>query len=362
MELQNTQEQEVNLVDNAVNPAAGATETHTAEPIKKSLREEISENLRVAKERQENPDDKTVSQKSNKESKNPLGMVDKEGRLQSAVSAGDNKDPSVKPIDAPISWKAEMKAKWAALPPDIQGEITRREKEMEKKISEVDGERHFGRTLKEVINPYTPLFAMSNATPESGIKEMLGYAQILQMGNPQQKGQLLWQLAQRWNADMKFTPQVATNPQNQIVLLQNELHKTQGELARLPQTLKQQQESDNIKNIIDAFAADPKNVHYDKVKPVMAALLSGGNAKDMQDAYEKACYADSEIRPLLLKAQQDAAEKDRIAKQKDKAASARNAGSSVKGSGGLNGHVQVNQPKRTLREELQANFRAATAH
>lgn len=330
---------------------------------KSSLRDEIKANYKEAKEWETETYIQPLKKGKPKEIKSEF---DKRPSVQNVVSRPDNKPVQAasasvtEGLKPPISLKANEKEKWNTLPKEWQETLIRRESEVEKKMTVMDEERHYGRKIKEVVTPYSPLFAMSNTKPEDGIKEMLNYAQILQMGNPQQKGQLLWQLAQRWNADMKFTPQVAAQPQNQMVLMQQELQKTKDELARLPETLKQRQEAEQVQSIIDAFANDPKNVHYEKVKPVMAALLQAGTAKDMQDAYDKACFADPELRTSLISEQQKAADEKRKAEQKAKADAARKAASSVTGSPGTRlVSNNTNGTGRSLKDDLRANYRAA---
>ena len=328
------------------------TQISEEKPSKKTLREDIQDQVRAAKDREADPETKPA-----RKTKNPLELPKQERSIPSTQSS----QPEEKPLNAPISLKGEEKAKWSELPKWAQETIIRRESEAEKKITAMDEERHFGKKIKEVVTPYTPLFAMSNTTPEQGIREMLNYAQILQTGTPQSKGLLLHQLAQRWGADMRFTPEAATQPQNQLSVLQQELQRTKEELARLPQTLKQQQSEAEIKTIIENFANDPKNIHYEKVKPAMAALLQGGIAQDMQDAYDKACFADPDIRSSILADQQKASEEKRKSELKAKADAARKAASSVTGSPGIKMSPNSN-PKASLREELVANYRRATEH
>lgn len=344
-----------------------ATPEEVKEP-KKSLKQELRDNYKAAKDK-EIPDAKEPEEIAIKPDKKAVDSGDLgKGRIQDSIHAGEPREvkpkevkPELPAILPPISWKTETKAKWDKLPREIQEEVTRRETEMEKKFSSIDEERQFGRKLRETIAPYTPIINSSGSTPEKAVGELLTYAHILQTGTPQAKAQLLWQLAQRWGADMRITPQAASHPQFQLQELQQKLAKTQEELAGLPQRLQQQQEEAKLKAVIDAFAADPKNPHYERVKAVMASLLSSGGAKDMQDAYDKACYADPDIRSSLLTEQKKAEEEKRIADKKAKAEAARNA-SSMKSSPGMNGAGILPVVKRSLREELRANFRAATEH
>lgn len=351
------------LEEQAENTPITPEEIHEAEPQepKKSLKEEIRENYKAAKEKESSD---AAPQKDEKPLKSVLPDNEVKNSLPGAIPAANTSKevkPTIPAINAPLGWKAETKAKWDKLPREIQEEVNRRESEMEKKLSQVDEERQFGKQLKETINPYMPLINSSGSTPQKAITELFNYAHILQTGSPSAKAQLLWQLAQRWGADMRITPQAASQPHFQLQTLQEELAKTKEQLANLPTMLQQQQEDVKLKAVIEAFAADPKNVYYEKVKAVMASLLSSGSAQDLPDAYNKACFADPDIRSTLLTEQKKAEEAARSAERKAKAEAARNAASSVKGSPGLNG-ASMTPVKRSLREELRANFRSATEH
>lgn len=337
--------------------ASHQVDTAPKEPVeKKSVREHIKEAISEVKEKQESkPEaDKPEEQKTGRERDEIGKFAPKETKLKADK-------PEKPPIVAPNqNLPAEIKAEWSKLDPKVQTALVKREADFEKLATTMDEERSFAKEMQKTILPYMPLINMSQSTPSKAITELLNYAQILQTGTPQSKGQLLHQLAQRWGADMRFTPQVAQQPQNQLSALQQELQSLRQQVVKQPELIKQQQEQASLQAVIEAFAADPKNTHYARVKPVMAALLSSGQAKDMQDAYDKACYADPDIRSERLAADQKAIDAKRIADAKAKAEKARNASVSVKGSSSLNG-VEPPKVKRSLREELRANLRSAQA-
>lgn len=339
-------------IDNT--PVADNADHSTPAP-KKSVREHIKEAMNEVKEKTESIPDKIIEPK-----------IEKTGAQIDKLTKNPQKAPlnktanEIKPIvAAPDSLPGDIKSEWSKLDPKIQSALVKREADIHKGLTTMDEERSFAKEMQKTILPYMPLINMSQSTPAKAVTELLNYAQILQTGTPQSKGQLLHQLAQRWGADMRMTPQAAQQPQNQISAVQQELQRLRDQVAKQPELIKQQQETAQLKAVIDAFSADPKNSHYERVKPVMAALLSSGQAKDMQDAYDKACYADPDIRSTLLAEKQKADEAKRIADIKAKSVTARNASVSVKGSSSLNG-AALPQVKRSLREELQHNLRAVT--
>ena len=69
----------------------------------------------------------------------------------------------------------------------------------------------------------------------------------------------------------------------------------------------QQQQSSTVQTEIQRFASDPKHTFFENVKAQMGQLISTGQAADLEDAYDKACWANKEIRALLIKQQTPAA-------------------------------------------------------
>ena len=349
-------------------PEVPVIDYNDAEPAekaeKKSTREHIKEAMAEVKERasQKEPVEKTEEKNAEKAPTVKTGRErDDAGKFQNKEAKITKEKPVVeKPaiIAAPDGLPAEIKAEWNKLPEVAQKALVKREADIHKGMTQMDEERSFAKEMQKTVMPYMPLINMSGSTPSKAVAELLNYAQILQTGTAQAKGQLLHQLAQRWNADMRIT-QGQPQPAQQLHSVQQQLQQTQAQLAKMPELIKQQQEQAQLQAVIDSFSADPKNSHYEKVKPVMAALLSSGQAKDMQDAYDQACYANPDIRSTLLAEKEKSNEAKRIADIKAKSATARSASVSIKGSSSING-AQPPKVKRSLREEIAHNLRAAT--
>jgi hypothetical protein len=68
----------------------------------------------------------------------------------------------------------------------------------------------------------------------------------------------------------------------------------------------QQQQTTAVQSEIQRFASDPKHTFFENVKADMGRLMNSGYAEGLDDAYEKACWANPEIRNLLIKQQQTA--------------------------------------------------------
>lgn len=120
-----------------------------------------------------------------------------------------------------------------------------------------------------------------------------------------------------------------------------------------------------IKELTDSKDETGKNKypHFDDLLPSILMLahadLVEGRAPQLVELYERAMWANPKLRQDLLSAQLRAAEQDQAQQRKEKLLAAQKAGSSVYGAAGNN--LPSQRPARTIREELEAAFREATA-
>lgn len=264
-------------------------------------------------------------------------------------------DPvAVKELTAPPSLKAEVRAKWAELPRDWQEELVRREEEVHKGFTKLDEDRNLGKQMKEVVSPYLATIRAEGGTPITAVADLLNTAHILRMGDPLTKARMVQNVIKQFGIDLSLAQQTQNVNDPTVTALQQKL--AQIEYERQQEKLLQQQEQDGtVNSLIEEFAANPANQYYAQVKPQMAALLKGGLATDLQDAYDKAVKLDPSISQIVVS--QNAEE---LAKKKQQELEAKKrAAVSVNGSSSTYVANAVN-PNRTLREELEANFRSAS--
>ena len=262
---------------------------------------------------------------------------------------------------APDSWSPAAKAQFAALPAEIQAEIARREADVHKGFTKQDEHRNLGKTFEQAVAPYLPMIRSEGSDPIKAVGALMQTAYTFRAGTPDQKEQALIGLMSQYQIDPNRIFQRLTGAQTQqrtdpqLAQVQQQLAQLQAE--RLAQrTQVEQQEQAQISQTIESFASDPKNVYFANVRAEMAALLDKGSAKDLQEAYDMACWARPDIRPLLLQHQ----EQQRVADAQARAAKARRAGSTLTGSPtGNAGHGAVEN--LSLRDQLTAAFREVTS-
>lgn len=262
----------------------------------------------------------------------------------------------------PQSWNAAERAHWEKIPAEVQAVITRREEEAHRGITKLGQDAAFGQKLRDVINPYLPIIRAEGGDEAGAVRDLLQTAYVLRTANAEQKVQLFQQLAGQFGVDLSAAAQAAPQVDPRVQQLEREIAQLKGHLVADQQQQHQQIES-TAQQMIDAFAADPKNEFYEEVKPLMGQLLVSGRASTMQDAYDQACWATASVRSTLMQRQQAEAEAKRVAEAKAKADAKRRAGGSVSGSPAapVAATASAAAQNLSLRDEIRANFRAATS-
>jgi len=262
------------------------------------------------------------------------------------------------PIKPPEALKPELKAKFAELPPEWQQEWHRRETDAHKALTKQDEERTFGRRVNEIVSPYLPTIRAEGGTPEKAIESLLQTAHVLRAGTPAQKTMALRTVAQQFNVDLSLPLQ--QGPQNpQIAQLERQLAEVQGQLQGFTQQ-HQLQETHSLQSQIDEFSSKPEHEHFERVRTHMGVLIENGMAQDLEDAYQRAVYADPEIRSSLIATQTQAESEKRASEAKAKADAARRAGGSVFGGPGSAKALNGSGADVPLEETIRAAIRESS--
>lgn len=308
----------------------------------KTLRETIEEAAVQAKEPKE------------EKQRNEDGKFKAKEKLKLDPAKSPAIEVVAKEIPAPAAWKNEHKAKWNDLPQDIREEISRREDEVHKGFTKLDEDRNLGKQIKEVVTPYLATIRAEGGTPVTAVADLLNTAHVLRTGDPLSKARMVQNVIKQFGIDLSLVQGNQQQIDPTVTALQQQLAQINYE--REQEKLLQRQEQDGTVNaIIEEFAANPANIYYAQVKPQMAALLKASLATDLQDAYDKAVKLDPSISQIIVS--QTAAEL--ATKKQQELEAKRRAAVSVSGSSST--HVaNATNPNRTLREELEANFRSAS--
>lgn len=264
---------------------------------------------------------------------------------------------------APQSWKQELKSHFDTLPPEVQDEVLRRETDYSKGIQKYAEGAKFADSFRPVVEQWAPYLSQIQATPESAFQALITTEYTLRTGSPSQKQQMLMTLAKEYgieiggqSADTQGQQQHASSPDLQHAVQrvqQLEQYIQNIEYERQQQAARQQQaETAELTQQINAFASSGNAPHYQEVSQDMAQLLKAGYANDLQDAYEKACWARPDIRASLLKSE----EAKRIQEKAELANKAKGKATSITGSPS---GASVPVPGASIRADLEAAWGGA---
>lgn len=268
-------------------------------------------------------------------------------------------ETAIPPIShiAPVSWTLPMKEEFSKLPANVQEYISAQEANARKALVAQDEDRSLGKGIREVAAPYLATIRAEGGDEKKAFAQFLNYAHIMRAGTPQQKLTALHQVAQAYSVNLGTpTEQGSRNPEFES--LQQRLDQIERDRQQEIQQ-RQIQEQSALTSEIDAFKAAPGHEHYEQVKVLMGNLLLSEQAKDLQEAYDQAIWANPEIRSTLTAAQSQAAEQKRLSEANARTGAAKwAAGSITGGPGGVKPNGAV--ADRSLGEEIRANMQAAT--
>lgn len=249
-----------------------------------------------------------------------------ENAVQTAETAVEQAKPA---IDAPISWAAEQKAKWASVPPELQTYISQRDKESHDAITRAGQQIKAFEPIGKVIEQFSHVFQKNGLQPHDGIARMMAVNEMLETDAPT----AIREIAKAYGVNLQGETAQDANPESAAVAeLKAELAKVKSHLTAQERQKYEAEQSTLAREIAD-FAKDKP--HFESVRKIMAGLMQSGAAETMQEAYERAVYADPTIRQSLQVEAQKAAEEKRKADEAKRVSDAKKAaGVNVKSSPG----------------------------
>jgi len=259
--------------------------------------------------------------------------------------------PEETPLEPPARFREVHKDMFKTLPREAQQFLLDRHQEMDKDYQQKSKENaeaiKAAETYTQLVGPFQQFHAAMGVDSQTAIKALLGMDHALRTGTPEVKQRVLAQIMHVARIDprtLEFTediperdhepmPPWAQQLSHQVDTIGSELtqERQRGELQT-------QEEVDAAVNAFrDATDATGNLTHpyYEDVRSEMSRHMQqvdqAGGAPDLKDAYERACWADPDIRQrlqadLTAKAQADAT----TARQADEAKAANERAEKVK--------------------------------
>ncbi len=231
--------------------------------------------------------------------------------------------PAGQYAEPPKSWKKEEAVDWAKLPESSRAAIYRREEDFHKGIQQYSQMAGVGNTLHKAIEPYAQMIIDSKVTAPALIGDLLRMQKVATTGTPEERTALVLDIIRSTGIPIETLTQAAQQQpavDPNIAALIQKVQQLEGTLNGQTKE-REQADVDKLNTEIESFRTDGKHEHFSAVALDMSALIERGRAKDLQDAYDKAVWANPETREKLLQKH----EQERTRKQADEAAAARKA-------------------------------------
>lgn len=268
--------------------------------------------------------------------------------------------PASKPGNAPpAGWTADEKSLWPSLPPAVQAAVSRREQQMEQGGRQWSEEK---RRYEGLIAPVAQMAQRRGLSADQGLNALLVAQQRL---DADPASAIQW-LARSYGVDLatlagQSSAQVSQdNPQQPDIraLVQQAVAPYLAPVQERFAAQDREREMSTVQ-LVEQFSAAPGHEHFGAVEAELMDLIPGIKARNpawshtqvLQEAYDRAVYANPTTRQQVLAASATAADEKRRQEAAARATRARTAAVSVTGSpSGL----PASAPKDSIRAEIEA--------
>lgn len=232
--------------------------------------------------------------------------------------------PGQTPDGPPPSWSKEDAPHWEALSPEQKAVVRKREGDFQKGIEKYTAKSKSYDEIAQVLAPVRPLLQQHGIQNDAqAVSRLVEWESAFR--NPQTRTQAFQNLARTYGFDL---PSAQPSPQGEVRQdIPEQLRPVLDEFGQMKQSFtemlygQQQAEQRRIASELETFAKDKP--HFEAVRVSMGQLMSAGLAKDISDAYDKAVWANPELREQILREQDEKKQAEFAKKQADAAKAAR---------------------------------------
>lgn len=214
----------------------------------------------------------------------------KGGDQQSPVEGADGTEP----LAAPSTWSKEAAADWKDIKPHIQAEILKREQDIFAGLEQYKTRAEIGDRYEGVIAEFKPILEAEQIDPVEMFGNFAANHYLLSRGTEDQKIAVATNLIAHYGIDLS---QVQSRLAN-IPPVNLEVEALKAEIAELRSGVttitaeKQAQVRNQFAAQVEAFASDPAHPYFEEVSEDIATFLKSGVCTTLEEAYDKAVYAN----------------------------------------------------------------------
>lgn len=281
-----------------------------------------------------------------------------------AKAAADLNTPAAAAVTTtekiPKNWETGDRRKvWDAIAPEHRKHILEREEGVEKFVTTATEERAFGKTMRDAIAPFEQMIRSEGSDPVTAVSHLMQTAAFLRQGSPEQKRQLILKLAQDYGVNLGQIPAQAASvqPHPEVEQLRTGM-QTLTQWAQQQEQQRIQTELAHAQSAIDDFTKTHPLFEKEEIRSQAGLLLKNGLCANLEEAYEKAVWADPTTRSQMILQESEKAKADRIADANRK----KSAAVTVTGSpNGSRTTVFEAKPGESVRESINRARQALSA-
>jgi hypothetical protein len=244
-------------------------------------------------------------------------------KAEEGITPGPKSEPKqTREERAPQSWKPETRQHWQTLPPEVRGEIARREGEFARAMQETSEARRFSDAVMKTIAPYEMFIKAENSNPIQAIDNLMSTAARLRTGTAPEIAGLVSQLVNQFGVgrfgpgfiealDQALVGQTPQQDPREVAMrrqLEQEIAPVKQFMSQFQQMqqMQEQQMQEKAGNEVSNFLANQEFAM--DVKEDMADLIElaakRGREMSIEEAYERATRAHPSIGKILSKRDQ----------------------------------------------------------
>ena len=205
---------------------------------------------------------------------------------------GDTKAPAaaVAPVasneTAPSAWRREIQPLFANLPPEVKAEILRRESDIGRYVGQVGPYAKVGEATQNFFSNQAQFCRENNLNPWDVTADLWNRFRGYKTASAENKIHMLVALAAEDGIQLNLQGATGVHPAFQAMQDRvNQITRSHNDMMRQLQT----ERMGGLEKNVESFAADPANVYFADVAPMIAELLNRGMATTLKEAYDKAC-------------------------------------------------------------------------
>ena len=240
---------------------------------------------------------------------------------ETAVKTAEGQQPAQAPVEPakpaiapPVSWSAEMKAKFGSLPPEVQTYVAERDKEVAQALSRLGSTAKTAEPFLQVAEQHLDyLKTRGIENPAVAFDKLLKFQRFMD-SDPHAA---ITHLASEYGVklDPNQDPETPQRESRELLALRNEIQSLKEENQRIAGHLsaqehaRQEAKRSDVLGLIEKFAADKpdwaevESDVYQQVQVIRPQHPTASNQELLEKAYQAAIWANPKTRDRMLKAE-----------------------------------------------------------